>query len=112
MNAEQSNTTQAMNSNEKNNKYPKDNPLAQTEHNETTSSYQDTENVSANLQQSKVVRTILEIRYRISSQVETRTSTVRTEGIWVGNANGGTENKSSTIGGSRQTQLERNQVSR
>ena len=46
MNAEQSNTTQAVNDSESNNKYPTDNPVAQTEQNGATASGQEKENVS------------------------------------------------------------------
>ena len=45
INAEQSNTTQAVNDNERNNKYPSDNPVAQTVQNGATASGQETENV-------------------------------------------------------------------
>ena len=46
MNAEQSNTTQAVEDNESNNNYPKDNPVAQTVLNGAIASGQETENVS------------------------------------------------------------------
>ena len=46
MNAEQSNTAQAVNDNESNNNYPTDNPVAQTVQNGATASGQETENVS------------------------------------------------------------------
>ena len=46
MNAEQSNTTQAVNDNESNNNYPTDNPVAQTLQTGATASGQDMENVS------------------------------------------------------------------
>ena len=46
INAEQSNTTQAVNDNESNKNYPTDNPVAQTVHNGATASGQETENVS------------------------------------------------------------------
>ena len=46
MNAEQSNTTQAVNDNDSNNNYPMDNPVAQTVQNRATANGQDTENVS------------------------------------------------------------------
>ena len=46
MNAEQSNTTQALNDNESNNNYPTDNPVAQAVQNGATASGQETENVS------------------------------------------------------------------
>ena len=46
MNAEQSNTTQAVNDSESNNNYPTDNPVAQTVQNGATASGQETENVS------------------------------------------------------------------
>ena len=45
MNAEQSNATQAVNNNESKNKYPTDNPIAQTVQNGATASGQGTENV-------------------------------------------------------------------
>ena len=46
MNAEQSNTTQAVNDSETNNNYPTDNPVAHTVQNGASASSQDTENVS------------------------------------------------------------------
>ena len=46
MNAEQSNTAQAVNNSESNNNYPTDNPVAQTVQNGATASGQETENVS------------------------------------------------------------------
>ena len=46
MNAEQSNTTQAVNDSESNNNYPMDNPVAQTVQNGATATGQETENVS------------------------------------------------------------------
>ena len=46
MNAEQSNTTQALNDSESNNNYPTDNPIAQTVKNGATACGQETENVS------------------------------------------------------------------
>ena len=46
MNAEQSNTTQAVNDSESNNDYRTDNPVAQTVQNVATASGQETENVS------------------------------------------------------------------
>ena len=46
MNAEQSNTAQAVNDSESNNNYPTDNPVAQTVQNGATESGQETENVS------------------------------------------------------------------
>ena len=46
MNAEQSNTSQAVNDSEGNNNYPTDNPVAQTVQNGATASGQETENVS------------------------------------------------------------------
>ena len=46
MNAEQSNTTQAVNDSESKNKYPTDNTVAQTVQNGATASGQETENVS------------------------------------------------------------------
>ena len=45
-NAEQSDTTQALNDSESNNNYPTDNPVAQTVQNGATASEQETENVS------------------------------------------------------------------
>ena len=46
MNAEQSNSTQAVNDSESNDNYPTDNPVAQTVQNGATAGGQETENVS------------------------------------------------------------------
>ena len=50
MNAEQSNTTQAVNDSKSNKNYPTDNPVAQTVQNGATAGGQETENVSETYQ--------------------------------------------------------------
>ena len=56
MNAEQSNTTQAVNDSERNNNYPTDDQVAQTVQNEATASGQEMENVLETSSESKGAR--------------------------------------------------------
>ena len=93
MNAEQINSTQAVNDSECNNNYPTDNPVAPAVQNGATASGQETENVS---------ETSSAKQRRVKNEDATKTGTVRSEEARAGNANEGTGNQASTAGGRAQ----------
>ena len=97
MNAEQSNTTQAVNDSESNNNYPMDNPVAQAVQNGATASGQETENFSET-SSAKQRRKERIKKFHIECETKMRLEHARFEhGVpRAGNANEGPGNQAST----------------